>query len=86
MKLHITAFANAAAIVTAVLYSLCSLALAVFPDRAYPFFSFLFHVDLQPSVVPMSWGVYIGGLVIWVIASWLTGAGLAGLYNRLVRG
>lgn len=85
MKLHVVAIANAASIVTAVLYTMCALFLATFQEYAYLFFSFLFHVDLQPGVFTMSWSVYIGGLVVWVAGIWVTTASSAGLYNALMR-
>ena len=74
-----------ASIVTAALYTMCTLFLAAFQEDAYLFFSFLFHVDLQPGVFTMNWSVYAGGLVLWVIGMWLTVASSAGLYNALVR-
>ena len=85
MKLNTIALANAAAIVTAVLFTLCALFLAAFQEHAYLFFSFLFHVDIAPSAYSMSWSVYVGGLVVWVIGMWLAGAGFAGLYNAMIR-
>jgi hypothetical protein len=85
MRLHIIPFASAAAIVTAVVYSICVLLLAVWPAWAYPLFSFLLHMDLTPSVYPMSWSVYFGGLVGWVVVTWLAVAGFAGLHNALMR-
>jgi hypothetical protein len=85
MKLHTMAFANVAAIVTAVLFTICALLIALWPARAFPFFSYLLHVDLVPSIYTMSWSVYFGGLAVWVVLMWLTTAGFAGLYNALAR-
>ena len=83
MKLNALAIANAAGVVTAVLFSLCALLLAVAPAAAYAAFSYLFHVELGEIAYAMSWGVYLGGLIVWVAAVWLVAAALAGLYNRL---
>ena len=85
MKLNTIALANAAAIVTAVLFTLCALFLAAFQEHAYLFFSFLFHVDLTSSAYPMSWGVFVGSGVVWVIGMWIVAAVFAGLYNAMIR-
>ena len=86
MKLNIRAFTGATAIVTAVLFTLCALLIALAPGAAYPAFSFLFHVDLTNLAYPMEWGGYFGGLVIWVLGMGLVAAAGAWLYNRLIRG
>jgi hypothetical protein len=31
----------------------------------------------------MTWGVYLGGLLVWVVVMWLVGAAFSWLYNRL---
>ncbi len=86
MKLNIAAFAGATAIVTAVLFTLCALFIALAPGTAYAFFSYLFHADLTGITYPMTWGVFLGGLVIWVLGMALVAAAGAWLYNRLIRG
>ena len=83
MKLNTLAIANATSVVTAVLFTLCALLLAVAPAAAYAAFSYLFHVDLSGIAYPMTWGVYLGGLIVWVVVMWLVGAAFAWLYNRL---
>lgn len=82
MKLSTMAFANAVALAAAALFSLCARALAIAPAAAYAAFSFLSHLELSGIAYPMSWGVYVGGLVAWVIATWLVAAGFAWVYNR----
>lgn len=83
MKLNTLAIANASGVVTAVLFTLCALLLAIAPTAAYSAFSYLFHVDLSGIAYPMTWGVYLGGLIVWVVVMWLVGAAFAWLYNRL---
>ena len=85
MKLNIAAFSGATAIVTIVLFTLCALFIALAPGAAYAFFSYLFHVDLSGSAYPMTWGVFLGGLVAWGGGMGLTAAALAWLYNGLTR-
>ncbi len=85
MKLKIPAFAGATAIITAIAFSLCSLFLAVAPEATYEASSFLFHTNLTNLAYPMSWGTFFGGLAVWTIAMAITGAGLAWLYNQLIR-
>ncbi len=86
MKLNIRAFTGATAIVTAVLFTLCALLIALAPGAAYAAFSFLFHVDLTNLAYPMGWSGYLGGLVIWVPGMGLVAAAGAWLYNLLNRG
>lgn len=86
MKLNLQAFAGASALVTAVLFTLCALFIAMAPEAAYAAFSFLFHVDLTNLAYPMGWGVYFGGLASWVVGMGIVGAALAWLYNLLIRG
>ncbi len=82
MKLDTLAIANSSAIVTAVLFTLCALLLAVAPAAAYAGFSYLFHVELGKIAYGMTWGVYLGGLIAWVVGAWLVAGALAWLYNR----
>lgn len=86
MKLNIRAFTGATAIVTAVVFTLCALAIALAPDAAYATFSFLFHTDLTNLAYPMGWSGYFGGLAIWVLGMGLVAAAGSWLYNRLNRG
>lgn len=83
MKLNTLAIANATSVVTAVLFTLCALLLAVAPAAAYAAFSYLFHVELGDIAYAMTWGVYLGGLIAWVVVMWLVAGTLAWLYNRL---
>lgn len=83
MKLNTIAIANATGIVTAVLFTLCALLLVMAPAAAYAAFSFLLHANVGGIAYAMSWGVYFGGLIVWVVVAWLVAASLASLYNRL---
>lgn len=82
MKLNTLAIANSTGLVTAVLFTLCALLLAVAPAAAYAVFSYLLHADLAGIAYAMTWGVYLGGLAAWVVFTWLVAAALASLYNR----
>ncbi|OGA68293.1 MAG: hypothetical protein A3G81_02735 [Betaproteobacteria bacterium RIFCSPLOWO2_12_FULL_65_14] len=83
MKLDTLAISNATGAVTGALFTLCALLLAVAPAAAYAGFSYLFHADLAGIAYAMTWGVYLGGLIAWVVAMWLVAGALAWLYNRL---
>ncbi len=83
MKLNTIAIANASGVVTAALFTLCALLLAIAPAAAYAGFSYLLHANLTGIAYPMTWGVYLGGLIVWVVLMWLVGWALAELYNRL---
>lgn len=82
MKLDALAIANSSGIVTAAVFTLCALLLAVAPAAAYAGFSYLFHVELGKIAYTMSWGVFAGGLITWVAGVWLLAGALAWFYNR----
>ena len=67
--------------VTAVVFTLDALWIALAPKSAYAAFSFLFHVDLTNLAYPMGWNGYFGGLAIWVLGMALVAAAVAWLYN-----
>lgn len=77
MKLNVAAFTGATGVVTAALFTLCAAFIALAPASACRFFSYAFHVDLTGITYPMTWGVFVGGLVLWVAGMGLTAAALA---------
>jgi hypothetical protein len=85
MKLNISAGAATAAVVTAGLYTLCALFIAIAPETAYAVFGFLSHANLTNLAINMTWGVYLGGLVVWTAGAWSVTALAAAIYNRLAR-
>jgi hypothetical protein len=85
MRLDARAFGTAAGIAAAVLFTICALAVALVPDQTTALGSYLIHMDLSGMTRSMTFGRFIGGLVIWTLGTGVTFAGVAGIYNRLTR-
>ncbi|KKR72294.1 MAG: hypothetical protein UU81_C0044G0013 [Microgenomates group bacterium GW2011_GWC1_41_8] len=87
MKHEPNATANAAAVTVAVLYVVCRIAIALFPDLAMSVAQSWFH-GLELSKVSswnLSMGPFILGLVTSVISAWLVGYVFATAYNYFVK-
>ena len=84
MRLDARAFGLAAGFVAAVLFTICSLAVAVVPDQTTALGSYLTHMDLSAMTRTMTFGRFIGGLVLWTLGTGSTFAGVAAIYNRVV--
>jgi hypothetical protein len=84
MRLDTRAFGMAAGATAAVLFTLCSLAVAVAPDATTAFFGYLVHMDLSGLPRTLTLGSFIGGLVAWTLGTAITFALAAAIYNRLI--
>jgi len=83
-------FGAAAALTFSIVYTVCALAVALFPDGTIDFFNNWFHgLDLRllkpPGGRPLTIGQFIYGLVGAAIVSYAAGAALAGFYNVFTR-
>jgi len=85
MKLNIKAVALAEAIVAGALFVLCRLAFALAPDTTLTTLRYLTHLDWSSVAMPVSWGGFVSGLVVFTIFVALVGALWAWLYNSLAR-
>ena len=85
MKLDIKAIAIAEAIVGAILFVLCRVAFAVAPSAMLGATKYLFHVDFSSITIPINWGGFFSGLVVFSAALGLVGAVWAWIYNRMAR-
>ena len=83
MRLDTRAFGMAAGATAAVLFTVCSLAVAVAPDATTAFFGYLVHMDLSGLPRTLTFGTVIGGLVAWTLGTALTFGLVAAIYNRL---
>lgn len=84
MRLNTRAFGMAAGVTAALLFTVCSLAVAVAPDATTAFFGYLVHMDLsglQRTLTPAS---FIGGLVAWTFGTAIAFGLAAEIYNRLI--
>jgi hypothetical protein len=84
MRLDARAFGTAAGIVAAVLFTICALAVAVAPEQTTALAGYLIHMDLSGMTRSMTFGRFLGGLVIWTLGTGVTFGAVAAIYNRLV--
>jgi hypothetical protein len=83
MRLDARAFGMAAALVAAVLFTICALAVAVAPQPTTALAGYLIHMDLSGMTRSMAFGRFVGGLVLWSLGTGLVFAAVAALYNSL---
>ena len=87
MKHEPKAAANAAAVTVAVLYVVCRIAVALFPDLAMSIAQSWFH-GIQLTQIPelnLSLGSFVLGLTTSTIGTWLVGYLFASSYNYFVK-
>ena len=84
MRLDTRAFAFAAGITAAVLFTLCALAVAIAPGATTGFFGYLVHLDLSALPRTLTFGSFVGGLICWTLGAGLTFGLAAAIYNRLI--
>lgn len=82
MNLNSTALANAAAATAAVLWVACSLLVVLLPGAMMSFTGHMIHLDLQTHAWTMNGTGFVYGLLLWVVAAWVTGWLIAVFYNR----
>ena len=83
MKLNKLAFANASAAVTGIVYVVCSLSVALFPEFSKVVGQSWFHgmdIDLIWTGSPR--GNFLLGFITAVIGMWLVGWAFAWVYNQ----
>ena len=84
MRLDARAFGTAAGAVAAVLFTICALAVALVPGPTTALAGYLIHIDLSGMTRFMTFGRFLGGLVIWTLGTGFTFGAVAGVYNRLL--
>ena len=83
MKLDAKGLALAIAIVTTVLWVLCSAFVAMAPGPAMGITGHMVHADLSEFYWSLTWGGFFVGLVSWTITAAITAWLIAWTYNRL---
>ena len=83
MKLNIKAIAIAHGAVAGILFVLCRLVFTLAPDGSLAAMKYLFHTDWSGVAVPMTWGGFSLGLVLFGLFAALVGAVWASIYNWL---
>ena len=77
MKLNVKAVVIAEAVVGAALFILCRLAFAVAPDATLASLKYLTHIDWSPVTMPVNWGGFIVGLIVFTVFIGVVGAAWA---------
>ena len=85
MKLNIKAVAIAEAVVAGALFVLCRLAFALAPEATLAALKYLTHIDWSSVVMPVNWGGFLSGLVLFTVFTVVVGAAWAWIYNLLAR-
>ncbi|HET8622088.1 MAG TPA: DUF5676 family membrane protein [Gemmatimonadales bacterium] len=84
MRLDARAFGIATGIVAAVLFSICALAVAAAPGPTTALAGYLVHTDLTGIARAVTFGNFLGGLVIWTVGTAVAFGSAVGIYNRLI--
>ena len=80
------AFGLSAMIVTAVLFTLCALAVALAPGFTSAAFGYMLHIDFTGISRPVTWCGYFGGVMCLSATVGFAFAAAGALYNRMLRG
>ena len=84
MKLQTGPLALAAALLTGLVYLLCTIALALAPQASVAFFGTMFHWNLAMLMVPVTWGGALVGILCLAFGAALIAAAFGWLYNRFL--
>ena len=82
MQLNASSLGLGAAVTAAIVYTVCSLFVALFPAATSAAFSYVLHIDLTTMARPITWGSYCVGVVSITIAIGVMIALAAAFYNR----
>ena len=85
MKLNIKAVATAEAVIAGALFVLCRLAFALAPEATLAALKYLTHIDWSGVAMPVNWGGFLSGLVLFTVFTAVLGAAWAWIYNLLAR-
>lgn len=84
MRLDTRAFAIAAGMAAALLFTLCAAAVAIAPDATTAFFGYIVHLDVSGMRRELTVASFIVGLIAWTLGTALTFGFAAMMYNRLI--
>ena len=84
MKLNPTALGAASAISFAILWIICSAAVAVLPGFMLTMSGHMMHGDFSQMGWTLTWGGVFLGLVAWAVVAFVSGWLIAAIYNRLL--
>ena len=86
MKIRAVTLGIAVGIGSAVLWTICSLLVALAPEPSMALTRSLFHVASGGPAWGITWGGYLVGLGVWTVGSGIFAWFCAQLYNRLLPG
>lgn len=81
--IYTTQFALASAITAAVVWSICSLMVALIPESMMQMTAHMLHVNLAYMTWTLTWSGFLLGLLSWSAFSGAVGLVLALVYKRL---
>lgn len=84
MRLDTRAFAIAAGLTAALLFTLCAAAVAIAPGPTTAFFGYITHLDMSGMRRELTVAAFIVGLIAWTLGAALTFGCVAMLYNHTV--
>ena len=76
--------AIASAVCAGVLWVICSLLVALFPNPMLQMTAHMLHVDVTQISWTLTWSGFLIGLLGWITLAGVTGIILSAIYNRLV--
>jgi hypothetical protein len=82
MRLDTRAFAIAAGLAAALLFTLCAAAVAIAPDSTTTFFGYIVHLDVSGMRRELTVASFIVGLIAWTLGTALAFGFVALIYNR----
>lgn len=85
MKLNQKAFGLSSAILSGVLYVICTIFVVFWPDFSRQILDWLLHQLPALSDFSITWGGFIAGLILFVVFAYVTGWIFAWLYNRMLK-
>jgi len=84
--LDVKAFANSAAIIALVSYSLCVIGILVIPSLTYSYFAYMFHglsINQLRAGSNFSFGTGMLGALFFTASAWVVFYAFARVYNEL---
>lgn len=85
MKLNVKAIAIAHGAMAGILFVLCRLVFTLAPDSTIAAMKYLFHTDWTAVAVPVNWGGFLLGLVLFMAFAAAVGAAWSSIYNWLAQ-
>ncbi len=83
MKLSAVSLAAAVGVAFALIWTLCSLAVTLFPAAMTTMTEHMIHADLEDFHWTLTWGGYLMGLISWVAWGGVTAWLVATVHNQI---